>query len=99
MDENCVILLTIRFKKEERSMNIIIWLISGVIAGWLTGIIMKGRGYGLIGDLVVGLLGGLVGGFLAGKFGMEPASWLGQILVAVAGGVILVALLRFLRRL
>jgi uncharacterized membrane protein YeaQ/YmgE (transglycosylase-associated protein family) len=79
-------------------MNIIIWLISGIVAGWLTGLIMKGGGYGLIGDLIVGLLGGLVGGFLAGKVGLEPSSWIGQILVAVAGGVVLVAILRFLRR-
>jgi len=80
-------------------MNIILWLVSGVVAGWLTGLIMKGRGYGLIGDLIVGLLGGLVGGFLAGKIGLEASSWIGQILVAVGGGVVLVAALRFLRRL
>ena len=43
-------------------MNILIWLICGIVAGWLTGLIMKGGGYGLIGDLVIGLLGGLVAG-------------------------------------
>jgi len=79
-------------------MNILLWLISGIIAGWLTGLIMKGGGYGLIGDLVVGLLGGLIGGYLAGLFGMEPGSWIGQIIVAVIGGVVLVAILRLIRR-
>ena len=79
-------------------MNILLWLISGIIAGWLTGLIMKGGGYGLIGDLVVGLLGGLIGGYLAGLFGLEPGSWIGQIIVAVIGGVVLVAVLRLIRR-
>lgn len=75
-------------------MNILLWLISGIIAGWLTGLIMKGGGFGIIGDLVVGLLGGLIGGFLAGVMGIEPANWVGQMLIAVVGGVILVAVLR-----
>ncbi len=77
-------------------MNILLWLISGIIAGWLTGVVMKGGGYGLVGDLVVGLIGGLIGGFLAGMVGLEPSSWIGQILVAVLGGVVLVAILRMI---
>ncbi len=76
------------------NMNILLWLISGIIAGWLTGLIMKGGGFGVIGDLVVGLLGGLIGGFVAGVMGIEPSNWVGQILIAVVGGVILVAVLR-----
>ena len=79
-------------------MGILLWIISGIIAGWLTGVIMKGGGYGLVGDLVVGLLGGLIGGFLASMFGLEPTSWVGQIVVAVVGGVVLVALLRMFNR-
>ena len=43
-------------------MHWILWIIAGIVAGWLTGLIMKGRGYRLIGDLVIGLLGGLFGG-------------------------------------
>ena len=79
-------------------MNIVLWLISGVIAGWLTGLIMKGGGYGLIGDLVSGLLGGVIGGYLAGLLGVQASSWIAQILVAVAGGVVLVAVLRIIKR-
>jgi uncharacterized membrane protein YeaQ/YmgE (transglycosylase-associated protein family) len=79
-------------------MNILLWIISGIIAGWLTGVVMKGGGYGLVGDLVIGLLGGLIGGFLAGVFGIEPTNWVGQILVAVVGGIVLVALLRMFNR-
>ncbi len=79
-------------------MSILLWIISGIIAGWLTGVIMKGGGYGLVGDLIVGLIGGLIGGFLAGAFGIAPANWLGQIVIAVVGGVVLVALLRMFNR-
>ena len=77
-------------------MNILLWLISGIIAGWFTGIIMKGGGFGMIGDLAVGLLGGVIGGFLAGLVGIEPTNWVGQIVVAVVGGVVLVAILRLI---
>ena len=55
-------------------MRILLWIISGIVAGWLTGLVMKGRGYGLLGNLVIGLLGGII------------------------GGVVLVAIARFLRR-
>ena len=79
-------------------MSFVIWIIGGIVAGWLTGLIMKGKGFGLIGDLVVGLVGGLIGGWLAGLVGLAPTSWLGQIIVAVAGGVILVAVIRAIRK-
>lgn len=79
-------------------MNIIIWVISGIIAGWLAGLLVKGRGFGLIGDLVIGLLGGIVGGWLAGLAGLHPTSWLGNIVTAALGGVVLVVIVRVLRR-
>jgi uncharacterized membrane protein YeaQ/YmgE (transglycosylase-associated protein family) len=79
-------------------MNILIWIISGVVAGWLAGLLVRGRGFGLIGDLVIGLLGGLIGGWLAGLLGIQASSWLAQILVAALGGVVLVAVIRMLRR-
>jgi uncharacterized membrane protein YeaQ/YmgE (transglycosylase-associated protein family) len=79
-------------------MNILVWLIAGIIAGWLTGLIMRGGGYGLIGDLIVGLLGGLIGGYVATLLGFGPTNLIGQIVVAVIGGVILVAILRLFRR-
>lgn len=79
-------------------MNILIWIISGIIAGWLAGLVVKGRGFGLVGDLVIGLLGGVVGGWLAGFVGLQPVNLLGNILVAAFGGVVLVAVIRVLRR-
>lgn len=79
-------------------MQILVWLISGIIAGWLTGLIMKGHGFGLVGDLVVGILGGLIGGWLFGLLGIAARSWVGEIVAAVVGGVALVAAVRTLRR-
>jgi uncharacterized membrane protein YeaQ/YmgE (transglycosylase-associated protein family) len=79
-------------------MRILLWIISGIVAGWLTGLVMKGRGYGLLGNLVIGLLGGIIGGWLFSLFGLTATGWLGEIVVALIGGVVLVAIARFLRR-
>jgi len=79
-------------------MRILLWIISGIVAGWLTGLVMKGRGYGLLGNLVIGLLGGVIGGWLFSLFGLTATGWLGEIVVALIGGVVLVAIARFLRR-
>jgi uncharacterized membrane protein YeaQ/YmgE (transglycosylase-associated protein family) len=79
-------------------MRILLWIISGIIAGWLTGLVMKGHGYGLLGNLVIGLLGGLIGGWLFSLFGLAARGWLGEIAVALISGVVLVAIARFLRK-
>jgi uncharacterized membrane protein YeaQ/YmgE (transglycosylase-associated protein family) len=80
-------------------MRFLAWIVTGVIAGWLTGLVVKGRGYGLVGDLVVGLLGGLTGGWLFHLFGWAARNWLAETTVAAVGGVVLVTLVRLLRRL
>jgi uncharacterized membrane protein YeaQ/YmgE (transglycosylase-associated protein family) len=79
-------------------MRFLLWIISGVVAGWLTGLVMKGRGYGLFGNLVIGLLGGIIGGWLFSLFGLAATGWLGEIVVALVGGVVLVVIVRSLRR-
>lgn len=79
-------------------MYLAIWIFSGILAGWLTGLVVKGRGFGLIGDLIIGLLGGIVGGWLFALFGLYPMSLIGNISVAVVGGIVLVAVVRILRR-
>ncbi len=77
-------------------MNFLIWIIVGLIAGWLTGQVMKGSGYGPLGDIVVGILGGLLGGFVLGMLGIGGTNIIGDVLVAFIGGVILVMILRAL---
>ena len=78
--------------------HFLVWIISGIVAGWLASVLVHGRGFGLAGDLVIGLLGGLVGPWLAGLVGITATSWLGEIAVAALGGVVLVAVVRILRR-
>lgn len=80
-------------------MSILAWLIVGLIAGWLAGMVMKGGGYGVIGDIIVGVVGALIGGFLASVlFHVDVINGLGieSIITAFIGAVILIAVLRAL---
>ncbi len=76
-----------------------IWfLLVGLIAGWLAGQVMRGSGYGIIGDLIVGVLGALLGGWLFGKLGIAVGGLLGAIVMAFVGAIILVWVLRLFKR-
>jgi uncharacterized membrane protein YeaQ/YmgE (transglycosylase-associated protein family) len=77
--------------------GIIAWIIIGLVAGWLTGKLMKGSGFGAIMDMVVGLVGALIGGFLSSHLGFGGVGDHGLIMsifIAVIGAVILTFLLR-----
>lgn len=75
-------------------MGIILWLIIGLVAGWLASVVMKSP-HGVLLDLVLGLVGSLVGGFLASAlFGWKPQSITGSLIVAFVGAVILLAIHR-----
>ena len=79
--------------------GIIVWLIIGAIAGWLAGLLVKGGGYGLIGDIVVGVVGAVIGGWLAGALGITIGSgFIASIITAVIGAVILLIILRAIKR-
>ena len=78
-------------------LNVIWFLIVGVIAGWLAGVLMSGSGFGLIGDLVVGVIGALIGGLLFGG-GLLGGGVLSSILVATLGAVILLSVIGILKR-
>jgi len=75
-------------------MNWIWFLLIGAIAGWLAGQITRGRGFGLVGDIVVGIVGALVGGFVFSLIGLQSYGTLGALVTATVGAVILLALLR-----
>ena len=80
-------------------MELLYFLLIGLIAGWLAGMIVKGGGYGLVGDIVVGILGALLGGFLFGSLGgAVGGGLLGSIVVATLGAIILIAILRLIKR-
>jgi uncharacterized membrane protein YeaQ/YmgE (transglycosylase-associated protein family) len=77
----------------------IYWIIVGLIAGWLAGKVMKGGGYGIVVDIVLGVLGGFVGGWVFDALGIWPGGGLiGSIFVAFVGAVILVAITRVLKK-
>jgi uncharacterized membrane protein YeaQ/YmgE (transglycosylase-associated protein family) len=79
--------------------GLIAWLIVGLVAGWLAGQFMRGGGYGVIGDIVLGIIGAFIGGII---FSLilpgSSAGLIGSIIVAFIGAVILIALARALTR-
>lgn len=80
-------------------MSLLWFIIVGVIAGWLAGKLVKGGGFGLVGDLVVGIVGALVGGFLFSTLGISAGGGLiGSIVVATIGAVVLLYVVRLIKR-
>jgi uncharacterized membrane protein YeaQ/YmgE (transglycosylase-associated protein family) len=78
---------------------LIIWLIVGAIAGWLAGMVVKGGGYGLIGDIIVGIVGALIAGWLLPQIGIVIGGGIiAAIINAFIGAVILLIILRLVRR-
>ncbi|MGF7131824.1 putative membrane protein YeaQ/YmgE (transglycosylase-associated protein family) [Paraburkholderia sp. EB58] len=79
--------------------GIIAWLIIGAIAGWLAGVLVKGGGFGLIVDIIVGIVGAFIGGWLAGVLHISlGGGWIGSIITAVIGAVILLFIIRLIKR-
>lgn len=74
--------------------SVIWWLVVGLIAGFLASQVMRGGGYGIVGDIIVGLIGALIGGFLASLVGLGSSGLIGTIIIAFIGACILIALLR-----
>ncbi|WP_010588320.1 GlsB/YeaQ/YmgE family stress response membrane protein [Schlesneria paludicola] len=71
-------------------------IVIGIAAGWLSGKIMKGRGFGLLGDLIVGVVGAVVGDVLFGALGLHAEGLLGNLIVATAGAVVLIFAVRII---
>jgi len=79
--------------------GVIAWLIIGAIAGWLAGVLVRGGGFGLIVDIIVGIVGAFIGGWLAGVLHISlGGGWIGSIITAVIGAVILLFIIRLVRR-
>ena len=84
---------------ENNNVGYWVWFffIGGVI-GWLAGLITRGRGFGILGDVAIGIIGAMLGGWMARALGISIASSLGVFLVAIIGAVVLVGLTRFVVR-
>lgn len=79
----------------------ILWhLLIGAVAGYLAGVIVKGRGFGILGDIVVGIVGALLGGWLFGRIGfsLPGGDLIGSILTATLGAILFLVLIRVIRR-
>jgi uncharacterized membrane protein YeaQ/YmgE (transglycosylase-associated protein family) len=78
--------------------GLIWWIVVGLIAGWLAGKVMKGGGYGVLIDIVLGIAGGILGGWVFGLLGIQAGGIIGSIVVAFIGAVILVWITRLIKK-
>ena len=80
----------------ENDVSIIAWIVLGLIAGWLAGVLVRGSGYGVIGDIVLGIVGALVGGWIASQLiGVDVTGFnLESVLIAVLGAIVVIVIAR-----
>jgi uncharacterized membrane protein YeaQ/YmgE (transglycosylase-associated protein family) len=79
-------------------MHFLWFLLLGALAGWLAGVLVKGGGFGLIGDIVVGIIGAVFGGWLFGVLGIGGSGEVGSFVTAVVGAVVLLLIIRVIKR-
>jgi uncharacterized membrane protein YeaQ/YmgE (transglycosylase-associated protein family) len=79
-------------------MGILSWILLGLVAGWLAGMLMRGGGYGILGDIILGILGALIGGFISSAlFGVDVTGFnFTSVIVATLGAVVVIAIARAL---
>jgi uncharacterized membrane protein YeaQ/YmgE (transglycosylase-associated protein family) len=78
--------------------HVIWWIVIGLIAGWAAGRIMKGGGYGMLADILLGIVGGLVGGWVVGLLGFGAGGFIWSVVVATLGAIILIWVTRLIKK-
>jgi uncharacterized membrane protein YeaQ/YmgE (transglycosylase-associated protein family) len=78
--------------------SLVIFLAIGAIAGWLAGTLMRGGGFGLVGNIIVGIIGAVIGGFTFGLLGLTTTGLIGSIITATVGAVILLLVVGLIKR-
>ncbi len=78
-------------------MSLLYAVIIGIVAGWLAGLIVKGRGFGMLGDLIVGVVGAIVGSFVFSVLGIDTYGLTGQLVMSVIGAVLFLALVKVVK--
>lgn len=73
--------------------SLVIWALIGLIAGWLAGELTRGRGFGVVGNIIIGIVGAILGGILLGFLGIDPGGFVGEVIQALIGALVLIALL------
>lgn len=79
-------------------MELLWFLVVGVLSGWIAGQLLRGRGFGLVGDLIVGVIGAFIGGLVFRMLGIAAVGFLASIVSATAGAVAFVGIVRTLRQ-
>ena len=79
-------------------LGFIEFIVVGLIAGWLAGKVMKGGGYGVLIDIILGILGGILGGWIFGVLGWQGGGLIASLIVAFVGAVILVGITRLIKK-
>ncbi len=78
--------------------SIIIFLAIGAVAGWLAGMLMKGGGFGIIADIIIGIIGAVIGGFVFGLLGISASGLIGSIVTATIGAILLLFIVRIIKK-
>ena len=78
--------------------SIVVFLAIGALAGWLAGVIMKGGGFGLAGDIIIGIIGAVLGGWLFGVLGIAAGGLIGAIITATVGACVLLLIVRVIKK-
>lgn len=78
--------------------GLVIFLVIGAVAGWLAGTLMKGGGFGLLGNIVVGIIGSVVGGFVFGLLGISAGGIIGSIVTATVGAALLLFVVSIIKK-
>lgn len=79
-------------------MDIVWFLLIGAVAGWLAGQLMKGRGFGILGNILVGVIGAVIGGFLFKQFGISAGGLIGSLITAFVGAVLLLFIVGLIKK-
>ncbi len=80
-------------------MSLLIWIIVGALAGWIAGLVVSGRGFGLIGDIIVGIVGAIVAGWLFPRLGVSLGTGvISSVFSSAAGAIIVLVVIKLLRR-
>ena len=78
--------------------SLVIFLLIGIIAGWLAGAIMKGGGFGLLGSMVLGVIGAFIGGYLFNLLGISAGGFFGSLVTATVGAVVLLYVVKLIKK-
>lgn len=78
--------------------SLLIFLLIGAIAGWIAGSVMKGKGYGIIGNMIIGIIGAVVGGFIFGLLGISAGGLIGSLITATVGAIALIFVVRLIKK-